>query len=73
MRRGLDAPERPDSPHGGRLGYRPGPVQGAVVAAVLVVLLLLFTTIDLWVMLLFAAIYGLAWAALVRWRDSARG
>jgi hypothetical protein len=74
----LEAPERLEPsgprPRGLRwLGYRSPVAQGVAVALVLTGLLLLFTTVGPLVALLAGALYGLAWAGLVRWRAARDG
>lgn len=73
----LEGPEHPRQggprPRGLRLGYREPAVQGVVVAVLLFVLLSFFVTAAVWVLLLIAALYGVAWAALISWRNRAGG
>jgi hypothetical protein len=73
----LEGPERPEHteprPRGLRLGYRDPAVQGVVVAVLLFVMLSLFVSAAPWVLLLAGVLYGVAWAALVSWRNRAGG
>jgi hypothetical protein len=73
----LEEPERPGHPEprprGLRLGYRDPAVQGVVVAVLLFVMLSFFVSAAPWVLLLAGVLYGLAWAALVSWRNRAGG
>jgi hypothetical protein len=73
----LEGPERPEQggprPRGLRLGYRDPALQGVVVAVLLFVMLGFFVSAAVWVLLLIAALYGVAWAALISWRNRAGG